>query len=168
MRLLSPERIRGKKTAARADRPRSLTNQMLSAVGAIGKWFRFDHRSKPNSHRNCPGRAGSFVVWLKEQSDYQERCPTMNDQYPRNSIKPPGNGKRDMSGFSFCVDPDAPVRDCSFTNRQPRLLALSRSHTAGTCFSIKASYPIQIQLAKIKRWEKPSAYYGLARKCASS
>ena len=27
----------------------------------------------------------------------------MNDQYPRNSMKAPGNGKRDMSGFSFVL-----------------------------------------------------------------
>jgi hypothetical protein len=35
MRLLTKRRRR-KKTTAWADRPRSLTNQMLSAVGAIG------------------------------------------------------------------------------------------------------------------------------------
>jgi hypothetical protein len=45
MRLPSAEGA--KKTTAWAERPRSLTNLMPSAVGAIGKWFRFDHRATP-------------------------------------------------------------------------------------------------------------------------
>jgi len=53
------------------------------------------------------------------------------------------------------VDPNAPVRDCGGSNRKPHILALSRSHTAGSRFYGKPVSSIQTHSKWLRKNDQP-------------